>query len=164
MEEIQTRADALINRFLGSSQDMGRLHLPVILSVVGAISCATARHNPPRLQSSLPLVSSQAFTAVIDPRFVHFPNSWTPSEEDVLLAEPKVQACVLKERGHLRSTLPLFVRHYQGWTADGRRTLRVQFFDTRIFKELGEAREVVHGDGQAYFVVTFDLAAERCSF
>ena len=145
---------------------MGRLYLTVALCVVASISCATGRHTPPRLQSSLPVVSSQAFTAVIDPKFVHFPNSWAPTEEEVLLAEPKVQACVLAERGRLRSTLSLFVRHYQGWTADGRRTLRVQFFDTRSFgaKALAEPSEVVDGDDQTYFVVTFDLASDQCSF
>jgi len=142
------------------------LNLTTALCVVSAFSCATGRRTPPRVQSSsLQVISSQAFTAVIDPRFVNLPNSWMPSEEEVRLAEAKVQACVLAARGSLRSTLPLFVRHYQGWTADGRRTLRVQFFDSRHFsaKTLANASEVLDGDPQTYFVVTFDLASEKCS-
>jgi hypothetical protein len=146
---------------------MGRLQLTIALCALTTVSCATGRlGSPPSLQSSLPVVSSQAFSAVIVPRLVNFADSWTPTEQEVLLAEPKVQACVLAQRHGLRSTLWLFVRHYSGWTVDGRRTLRVQFYDSRHFKaeELAHPSEVVDGDGATYFVVSFDIGSGRCAF
>jgi len=146
---------------------MKSLQFTLVLCGVLFVGCATAgRSNPPRLKSSLPVVTSQAFTAVIDPRLVNFPNSWTPTREDVLLAEPKVQSCVLAELPGIQSSLPLYVRHYSGWTVESRRTLRVQFFDSRSFRaeQLAEMSEVVDGDGQTYFVVSFDIDAGKCSF
>jgi len=111
-------------------------------------------------------VSSQAFAAIIVPRFVNFPDSWAPTEEQIVLAEPKVQQCVLSQRRGLRSTLSRFFRQYSGWTVDGRKVLRVQFFDTRHFRidHLRHPVEVVDGDNDTYFVVMFDLESETCSF
>jgi hypothetical protein len=143
------------------------LQFTFALCVVLVAGCATAgRGNPPRLESSLPVVSSQAFTAVIDSRLVNLPDSWTPTEEQVLLAEPKVQSCVLAQRRGLQATLSLYVRHYSGWTVDRRRTLRVQFFDSRVFRadRLAEMSEVLDGDGQTYFVISFDIDSGQCSF
>jgi hypothetical protein len=146
---------------------MESLRFTLALGAVLFLGCATAgRSSPPRLKSSLPVVTSQAFTAVIDPRLVNFPDSWTPTEEEVLLAEPKVQSCVLAQRPGLQSSLRLYVRHYSGWTVEGRRTLRVQFFDSRSFRadQLSEMSEVVDGDGQTYFVMSFDIDSGKCSF
>ncbi len=131
------------------------------------IRCATTGPDrQPTEEPPLPVVSSQAFAAMIVPRFVNFPDSWTPTEEQVILAEPKVQQCVLSQRRGLRSTLSRYFRHYSGWTIDGRRMLRVQFFDARHFRvdHLRHPMEVCDGDGETYFVVSFDLESETCSF
>jgi len=141
--------------------------LPIALCAIGFVGCATGgRVNPVFAGASLPVVTSQAFSAMIVPRLVNLADSWTPTEAEVLLAEPKVQACVLSQRRGLRSTLSRYVRHYSGWTVDGGRTLRVQFFDTRHFsaEQLTHALEVVDGDGQTYFVVSFNLESGKCSF
>jgi hypothetical protein len=146
---------------------MKSLQFTLALSAVLFVGCATAgRSSPPRLQSPLPVISSQAYTAVIDSRLVNFPNSWTPTHEDVLVAEPQVQSCVLAQRPRLKASLPLYVRHYSGWTVEGRRTLRVQFFDSRSFRadELAKMIEVVDGDGETYFVVSFDIDSGKCSY
>jgi hypothetical protein len=146
---------------------MRRFQLSIALWAIGFIGCATGGQiNPVSAGVSLPVVTSQAFSAMIVPRFVNFADSWTPTEEEVLLAEPKVQACLLSQRRGLRSTLSRYVRHYSGWTVNGARTLRVQFFDTRHFRaeELTHSSEVVDGDGQTYFVVSFNLESGECSF
>src|SRR5688500_6602799 len=108
---------------------MRRLQFPIALWARGFIGCATGGPvDPLSAGASLPVVTSQAFSAMIVPRLVNFAGSWTPTEGDVLLAEPRVQGCVLSQRRGLRSTLSRYVRHYSGWTVDGGRTLRVQFF------------------------------------
>jgi len=103
---------------------------------------------------------------MIVPRLVNFADSWTPTCDDVLLAEPTVQACVLSHRPRIRGTLSKYVRHYSGWTVNGRRMLRIQFFDTRHFRaeQLAQPGEVVDGDGETYFVVSFDAESGNCSF
>jgi len=146
---------------------MTRQLLTVVFCILGTIGCATGGSaSPPTEHPSLPVVSSQAYKAMIVPRFVNFPESWTPTSEEVTLAEPKVQGCVLTRRRGLRSTLSRYVRHYSGWTVDGRRTLRVQFYDTRHFHgdTLTHPNEVVDGDGETYFVVSLDLESATCSF
>ena len=129
--------------------------------------CATTGPDrPPAESSPLPVVSSPAFAGMIVPRAVNFPDSWTPTEEEVVLAEPKVQQCVLSQYRGLRSTLTRFYRHYSGSTVDGRRTLRVQFFDTHHFRaeKLSHPMEVCDGDGETYFVISFDLESATCLF
>ncbi len=151
----------------GVRQTMRRIHTSIVLGMTVLIGCATRdRGVPPPLQSTFPVVSSQAFSAVIDPRLVNFANSWTPTEEQVLLAEPKVQAFVLSRRPGLCSTLSRYLRHYSGWTVNGQKALRIQFFDTQHFStdELARPLEVMDGDGVTYFVVSFDLASGTCSF
>lgn len=155
---------ASLRRHLRFVQSLHLLSRVIAVFVVACAAVSAAPRTPPRLQSSLPVVSGQTFTAVIDPRAEYFPNSWTPSREDVLFAEPQVQACVLRTRRRLRSTLPLYVRHYSGWTFNGRRTLHVQFFDSRHFDHLAEPSLVVDGDDETYFVVSFDTASGICSF
>lgn len=148
-------------------QGRRRLQLILAFCALTSISCATGGlGSSPSLQSSLPVVSSQAFSSMIMPRLVNFVDSWTPTEQQVLLAEPKVQACVLGQRHGLRSTLSLFVRHYSGWTVDGRQTLRVQFYDSRHFtaEELAHPSEVVDSDGVTYFVMSFDIGSGTCAF
>jgi hypothetical protein len=146
---------------------MRRFLFAIELFVLSATGCATGgERNPPSTQASLPVVSGQAFSARIVPRFVNFAESWTPTEQEVLLAEVKVQECVLSQHRGLRSTLARYVRHYSGWTVDGRRSLRIQFFDTRHFsaEQLSHTCEVVDGDGESYFVVSFDIESGTCSF
>ena len=145
---------------------MRRMQLLLVLLMIPLIGCAAGgRNGPQSIHTSLSVVSSQEFTAIIVPRLVNYSNSWTPTEDEVLLAEPKVQAFVLSWRPGLKSTLSKYVRHYSGWTLDGKRRLRIQFFDTRSFraKDLAHPLEVCDGDGETYFVVLFDLASGKCS-
>ncbi|SRR6266699_824046 len=146
---------------------MRSLHLIIACCAVVFIGCATGGPGRSRSEDPLPpIVSSQAFAGIIVPRLVNFVDSWTPTQEQVVLAESKVQQCVLSHRRGLRSTLSRYFRQYAGWTVDGRKVLDIGFFDTRHYRvdRLRQPLAVCDGDGETYFLVTFDLESQTCSF
>jgi hypothetical protein len=129
-------------------------------ATVGLSEHSTAEEPPP-------IVSSQAFSGIIIPRLVNFPESWTPTDDQVILAEPKIQRCALSRHPNLRSTLRRFFRQYSGWTVDGRKKLDVSFFDTWRYhvRDLRHPLIVLDGnDDGTYFQITLDLESQQCSF
>src|SRR5262245_5900567 len=138
-----------------------------LLYAVACLPCAISLADSPTIKSPLlPVIAGQSFAGIIVPRSNHFADSWTPTESMVLSTEPKLPACVLSQRRHLRSSLAHYFRHYSGVTVDGRKELRVDFFDTRHFpiEQVRQPLVVCDGDSEQYFVVLYNLEHQRCSF
>jgi hypothetical protein len=146
---------------------MRTLHAKIVLVLLAVTGCTTSGVVTPGPENApLPVVSSQAFAGIIVPRLVNFPDSWTPSEEQVILAEPKVQQCVISKRPSLRLTLSRYFRQYSGGTFDGRKVLLVSFLDTREFdaKRLRQPLVVLDGDDDTHFGAGLDLESGTCTF
>jgi len=122
--------------------------------------------TPPSLDLPLPTISGQQFTGLIVPRLVNFDDSWTPTEAQVVAAEPNVQRYVVSQCPKLRSTLSAWFRQYSGITKSGNRMLRIDFFDTRHFPldTLRHPLTVCDGDGDSTLVVVCGLEDGICSW
>jgi len=146
---------------------MNKRHFTVLFFALALDGCATSGSSgPTTVDQQLPIISGQAFSGIIAPRAVNFPDSWTPTDDQVVQAEPTIQGCVLAEYPRLRSTLVRYFRQYSGDRVDGRKVLHVGFFDTRHYR-VGALRQpviVVDGGGEHHFQLTFDLESEQCAF
>ena len=143
-----------------------RLLIAALLSTTGICSCVTAGTGAqPSANSQLPTLSGDSFSGVIVPAGHFVTGAWTPSEADVLRAEPTIQRCIVAQRHDLRRTLSRFVRQYSGDTLEGRRVLRVDLFDPRYhpIKNLRQAVTVVDASGDDYFMVEYVLESEKCT-
>jgi len=132
------------------------------------LGCATVNANQPSSTpavETLTRVNGVGFSGFLIPRLVNFAESWTPEATQVVIAEPKVQQCVVAHRRNLRSALPRFFRHYSGTTVNGEPALYIQFFDTRHYraKDLNQPMVVLDGNGEDHFIVVYGLQSEKCS-
>ena len=140
-----------------------RLIASCLLALPGCVTSGSAKLESTR--PPLPVVSGQKYAGIIVPRFERFADSWTPTEEQVFSAEPRIQECILSKHKELRSTLPRYFRQYSGWSEHGRSVLKVQLFDTRTYRveELRLPLVVCDGDqDNSYFYVSLDLESKAC--
>jgi hypothetical protein len=129
------------------------------LPVLAACATIRAADAPP-----LPVIEGDRFKGIIVPASNVIAGSWTPTDEQVFIAEPKLQECVVDAHRVSRIDLPRHFRQYSGETMGERRMLSVQFFDLR-FHKLDTVRRpviVVDGTGDTHFTAEYDFDAERC--
>jgi hypothetical protein len=133
--------------------------LLVVVFAPGALGCASARSASASANHDDPaIVTGAGFTAMICP----WPSKVTADQ--VRIAEPAIQACVLSRRPDLSARLHRYARQYSSLTSN---QLHVSFFDTRYhpLKELQAvcSLTLIDDGGDDYFEVVFDLDSGTCA-
>ncbi len=120
--------------------------------------CVTSPPSPPRAPTPipsmamqaepLPLVSGVSFQAVIVPSNFGVtaaapPSAWTPTPQDVTMAEGGVQRCMAARCEKNERPLSRYVRQYYGQYRDQRKMLLVRFIDLASFPGLDWRRRAI---------------------
>src|SRR5215831_2288681 len=90
---------------------------------------------------------------------------WTPTKEDVLAAEPQIEA-YLKSNTKLRTAdlwrkLPDYKRQYVGIVVNGHKRIFCRFFCSLPF-QLTDKPFWVEDGGECYFRIEYDMDDQRC--
>ena len=167
---------AAAERSVGQTEASMTWRCSLILLVTVLAGCAasappadisTESVGIPSIQpEKLPLVTGVSFQAVIFPiGSGEAPHAgWTPTTDDIAVAEPGVQRCMDTECSKCKRPLSRYYRQYFGLIRDQRRILVIRLFDASSFPDLDWRRKSIYiFDAPFSFAeLRYDMQAGTC--
>jgi hypothetical protein len=92
---------------------------------------------------------------------------WTPTKDDVLAAEPQIEAYLKRDSKNLRTPdlwhkLPGYKRQYIGIVVNGHRRIFCRFFCVFPTGPLNDQAFWVEDGGECFFRIEYDLDDQQC--